>query len=95
MPKIDLSKLIPRKVVYLLAKLLYKTLRIDYKYDIILYSELSRWIERNKNKWRYGSVECTKCGHRWFAVHLLKSTHLECPNCKEMSEYYEINLSKI
>jgi hypothetical protein len=87
----DLSKLIPRKIVYLFAKLLYKTLRIDYKNDIILYNELSIWLERNKNKWRCGLVECIKCEHRWVAVHLLKLTHIECPNCKEMSEYYEID----
>lgn len=92
--KIDLGKLIPRKIVYFSAIFAMRCMRIDYKNDIILYNELKSWTERNKSKWRSGWVGCLKCGYEWRAVHLLKSTHLECPKCHEMTQYSEISIEK-
>ena len=82
---------LPRFFVKWLAIILYKSLRIDYKNDIILYNELNLWIGRNGKKWRTGNVRCMSCGHEWLAVHLLRSTHLECPYCRKLTEYIELN----
>lgn len=30
---------------------------------------------------------CTRCGHKWTAVHPVGVTGLECPNCHEMKGY--------
>lgn len=91
----DPAKFTPRFLVYILAEYVRKCMRIDYKYDAILYNELNQWIERNKKKWRAGIVQCTECQYHWTAVHLLKSTHIECPKCKKLVGYYEIERVEI
>jgi hypothetical protein len=93
MKKLDLAYYVPRKCVYWLGCILQRCVRLDYKNDVILFNELSIWTERNKSKWRGGWVGCFECGHQWRAVHLLKSTHLECPSCHKMVQYSEIEVS--
>lgn len=50
MKKIDYSKIIPRFITILIAKVLLLLMRIDKKYDIILFNELQKFIEYNETK---------------------------------------------
>ena len=46
--KRDLAKYIPRKITLLIARLLVRLMKVDKKYDIILYNELREFIKYNK-----------------------------------------------
>ena len=44
-----LAKYTPRFITILIAKLLIKLMMLKYEYDIILYNELRKFVEYNKN----------------------------------------------
>ena len=43
----EICKVLPRCFTVLIAKLLRKLMRIDYRYDIILFNELNTFIKYN------------------------------------------------
>jgi formate dehydrogenase maturation protein FdhE len=37
--------------------------------------------------WIGSKVKCDLCGHEWIAVFLAQCERLECPNCKNMTQF--------
>ena len=44
----------------------------------------------NVHGWSVGLVECDICTHRWVGVRPANLTQLECPNCRQMAQFEEI-----
>lgn len=46
--------------------------------------EFEEYQEEQKNVWTNTEAKCDLCGHKWIAVHHIKSEKLECPRCNNM-----------
>lgn len=46
--------------------------------------EYEEYLEEQKKVWTNTEVKCDLCGHKWIAVHHIKSERLECPRCHNM-----------